>query len=164
MKSVNYFAKSYILDIWQGSKYASALKNIFLADLIKFRMTVFDHQAIKEQTIDPICIYRRVNKLFLILKYAIKNVWKFSFKVKPLNRGHLRVFKKLSVIERCQLLVGNLKKILTFGTERFVCYSWHVRWLGCPLGSFTVLIFFKHIFSFKFRAINVNKKAFVVRK
>ena len=140
------------------------LKIIFFADLIKFRMTVFDHQAPKEQTIDPVCIYRRVNKLFLISKYTIKNVSKLSFKVKPLNRGHLRVLKKLSVIEMCPLLVGNLKKILTFGTKRFVCYSWHVRCLGCPLGSFTVLIFFKHTFSFKFPAINANKKPFVFRK
>ena len=121
-------------------------------------MTVFDHQALKEQTINPICIYRRVNKLFLISRYTIKNVWKFSFKVRPLNRGHLRVLKKLSVIEGCPLLVGNLKYILTFETKRFVCYSWHVRCLGCPLGSFTVIIFFKHMFSFKFRAINANKK------
>ena len=39
--------------------------------------------------------------------------------VKPLNIGHLRIF--------------------TFGTTRFVRYSWHVHFLGCPLlGSFSV--------------------------
>ena len=58
--------------------------------------------------------------------------------VKPLNSRHLRVLKKLSVSERCPLLGGNLK-IATFETQRFVHYSWHVRYLGCPLlGSFAV--------------------------
>ena len=61
--------------------------------------------------------------------------------MKPLNSGHLRIFKKLSVNERCSLLGGNLKKIVTFGTECFVHYSWNVRYWGCPLlGGFTVLI------------------------
>ena len=41
---------------------------------------------------------------------------KFNTTVKPLNSRHLRVLKNLSVIERCQLLGGNLKKIVTFGT------------------------------------------------
>ena len=44
----------------------------------------------------------------------------------PLNSGHLRVLKSLSVIERCPLLGGNSKKIITFGTKRFGrfhCYS-----------------------------------------
>ena len=59
--------------------------------------------------------------------------------VKSLNSGHLRVLKNLSVIERCPLLEGNFKKIVTFGTKCFVCYSWHVRCLGCPLlKGFTV--------------------------
>ena len=31
--------------------------------------------------------------------------------MKPLNSGHLRVLKDLSVIEKCPLLAGNLKKI-----------------------------------------------------
>ena len=53
--------------------------------------------------------------------------------MKPLNNGHLRVLNNYSVIERCPLLGGNLKKIVGFGTKRFVRYSWHVRYLGCPL-------------------------------
>ena len=58
--------------------------------------------------------------------------------VKPLNSGHLRVYKNLSVIERYPLLGGNLKKIVAFG-KRFVRYLWHVPYLGCPLlGGFTV--------------------------
>ena len=70
--------------------------------------------------------------------------WECVFKnittVKSLNSGHLRVLKNLSVIERCPLLGGNLKKIVTFGTKCFVRYSWHVRYLGCPLlGGFTVV-------------------------
>ena len=53
--------------------------------------------------------------------------------VKSLNSGHLWVLKNLSVIERCPLLGGNLKKIVTCGTKCFVHYSWHVRYLGCQL-------------------------------
>ena len=59
--------------------------------------------------------------------------------VKPLNTGHLLVLKNLSVIERCPLLGGNLKKIVTFGTKIFVLFSRHVRYLGYPLlGGFTL--------------------------
>ena len=62
--------------------------------------------------------------------------------VKPLNSGHLRVLKNLSIIERCPQLGGNFKKIVTFETKRFVRYSWHARCLGCPLlGGFTVSLF-----------------------
>ena len=64
--------------------------------------------------------------------------------MKPLTSGHLWVLKNFSVIERRLLLGGNLKKILTFVTKYFVRYSWHVRYLGCPLlGDFTVYIFLK---------------------
>ena len=60
--------------------------------------------------------------------------------MKPLNSGHLRILKNLSVIERCPLLGGNLKKIVAFGTKHFARYSRHVRYLRCPLlGGFTVL-------------------------
>ena len=61
--------------------------------------------------------------------------------VKPLNSGHLRVFKNLSVIKRCPLLGGSLTKIVIFGTKHFLHYSKHVLCLGCPLlGGFTVFI------------------------
>ena len=43
--------------------------------------------------------------------------------VKTLHSRHLRVLKKLSVIERCPLLGGNLTKIIRFGTKRFVRYQ-----------------------------------------
>ena len=60
--------------------------------------------------------------------------------VKPLNSGHLRVLKNLSV-DRCPLLGGNLKKIVTSGTKCFVRYSWYVRYFGClVLGGFTVTL------------------------
>ena len=36
--------------------------------------------------------------------------------MKPLNSGYLRALKNLSVIERCPLWGGNLKKIITFVT------------------------------------------------
>ena len=59
--------------------------------------------------------------------------------VKPLNSGRLRVLKNLSVIERCLLLGGNFKKIVTFETKCFVRYSWYFCYLGCPLlRGFTV--------------------------
>ena len=61
-------------------------------------------------------------------------------RVKPLNNGHLRLLQNLSVIKRSPLLGGNLKKIVTFGTKRFVRYSWHVCYLGYPLlEGFTVI-------------------------
>ena len=46
-----------------------------------------------------------------------------------LNRGHLRVLKYLSAIERWPLLGDNFKKTVTFGTNCFVRYSRHVRYL-----------------------------------
>ena len=46
---------------------------------------------------------------------------------------HLRVLKNLSVIERCPLLGGNLKKIVTFGTSLFIRCSRHVCYLECLL-------------------------------
>ena len=55
----------------------------------------------------------------------------------------MRVVKNMFVIEMCPLLGGNLKKNVTFGTKRFVRYSWHVRCLGCPLlGGIIVLVKF----------------------
>ena len=48
--------------------------------------------------------------------------------MEPLQSGHLRVLENLAVIERCPLLGGNFKKIVTFGTQYFVRYSWHVRY------------------------------------
>ena len=44
------------------------------------------------------------------------------FTVEPLNTGHLRVLKYLSVIKRCPLLGGNFKKIVTFGSKCFDSY------------------------------------------
>ena len=40
--------------------------------------------------------------------------------VKPLNSRHLRVLQNTSVIERCPLVGGKLKKIVTSGTKCFV--------------------------------------------
>ena len=37
------------------------------------------------------------------------------YTVKPLNNTHLGVLKNLSVIERCPLLVGNLKRLSHLG-------------------------------------------------
>ena len=42
--------------------------------------------------------------------------------MKPLNSIHLWVLKIFSIIESCPLLAGNFRKIVTFGTKRFVNY------------------------------------------
>ena len=54
--------------------------------------------------------------------------------VKPLNNGHLRVLKSLSVIKRCPLMGGSLTKIVTFGTKHFVHYL-----KACPLFGMSVM-------------------------
>ena len=66
--------------------------------------------------------------------------------VKPLNSGHLRVLKNLSVIKSCPLLGGCINKIVTFWTKHFVRYSRYVCYLRCLLlGGFTVQINFLSI-------------------
>ena len=55
-------------------------------------------------------------------------VQQYAVTVEPLNSGHLRVLKSLSVIKRCPLLGGSLTKIVTFETKHFVRYSRHVRY------------------------------------
>ena len=44
------------------------------------------------------------------------DVMNFENTVRPLNNGHQRALQNLSVIERCPLLGGNLKKIVIFRT------------------------------------------------
>ena len=64
---------------------------------------------------------------------------KNNITVKPLNSGHLRVLKNVSVTKRYPLLGGSLTKIAIFGTKHFVRYTRHVRYLGCLLlAVFTV--------------------------
>ena len=43
-----------------------------------------------------------------------------------------------------------LTKIVKFGTTKFVRYSGHVRYLGCPLGGKFLFFFFFFFFSFFF--------------
>ena len=74
-------------------------------------------------------------KLYAYLFPWVATVYGRKYTVKPLNSGQLRVLGNLPIIERCPLLGSNLRNIVTFGTERFVPYSWHVRYLG----GFTVL-------------------------
>ena len=45
----------------------------------------------------------------------------------------MKMYVKLHRQIDSQLLGSNFKKIITFGTKCFVRYSWHVRYLGCPL-------------------------------
>ena len=81
-------------------------------------------------------------QLFEISKntFFTEHIWTTaSNTVKPLISGQLQALKNLSVIERCPLLGSNFKKVVTFGIKYFVRYSWHFRYLGCPLlGGFTV--------------------------
>ena len=45
---------------------------------------------------------------------------------------------------------GKLTKIVKFGTTTFVCYSRHVRYLGCPLGGKFLIFFFLFFILFYF--------------
>ena len=74
--------------------------------------------------------------------------------VKPLNSVPERVLKYLSVIERCPLLGDNFRKIVTFGTKRFVCYSWYVRYLGCPLWEVSLYSHQNEILNFQCLCLN----------
>ena len=57
----------------------------------------------------------------------------FISTVKPLNSGHLRVLKSLSVIKRCPLLRGGLIKIW----DSTLCHIWdetfYSVYKACPL-------------------------------
>ena len=88
-------------------------------------------------------------QLFEISKntFFTEQLWTtVSNTVKPLISGQLQALKNLSVIERCSLVESNLKKAVTFGTKYFARYSWHFRYLGCPLlGGFTVTPSHNHL-------------------
>ena len=86
--------KSFLNDFW-SQKLQMLSKKITLKKEKYFEVAV------------PIYVY----KILSDGSYKCK-----AITVKPLNRGYLRVFKKLSVIERCPRLGGNLKKIVTLGT------------------------------------------------
>ena len=75
----------------------------------------------------PICLQR------CSFKFSTFNT------VKPLNSGHLRVFKNLSFIKRCPLLGGHLTKIVTFGTRHFIRYSKYFRYCEVSLYSYLPL-------------------------
>ena len=82
-------------------------------------------------------MYRMFNEKSINENFSLQEIYNNT--VKPLNSGHLWVLKNVSVIERCLLLGGNLKKIVTFGAKHFVRYSRHVRCLRFSLlGGFTV--------------------------
>ena len=73
--------------------------------------------------------------------YCLNSMFIFDFifcTMKHQNSGHMRVLKNLSVIKRCPLLGGSLKKIVTFGTKYFVDY-WDVRYWEISLYYESVL-------------------------
>ena len=73
--------------------------------------------------------------------YCLNSMFIFDFifyTMKHQNSGHIRVLKNLSVIKRCPLLGGSLKKIVTFGTKYFVDY-WDVRYWEISLYYESVL-------------------------
>ena len=61
----------------------------------------------------------------------------FIYAVKPVNSGHLRVLKNLSVIEKClcPLLGGNLRKIVT-------CLPFRMSAIGRFHGNIYIYIYF----------------------
>ena len=81
--------------------------------------------------------------------------------MKPLNSGHLWIFKNVSVIKRCPLMGDKLTKIVKFGTTNFVRYSGHVRYLGCPLGGKFLFFFFIFIFFILFYFIYLFIYSFI---
>ena len=84
----------------------------------------------------------------------------FFITVKPLNSGHLRVLKNLSVIKRCPLFGVSLIQIVTIGTKHFVRYSRHVCYLGCPLlGCFTVFLDLTHL---QYTCSDFVRRSFVI--
>ena len=64
--------------------------------------------------------------------------------MKPLNSRHLWVLKNSNIIKRCTLLGGSSTKIVTFGSEHFVRYSRHVRYLGCKFTNSVNLLAQSH--------------------
>ena len=82
--------------------------------------------------------------------------------MKPLNSGHLWIFKNVSVINRCPLMGDKLTKIVKFGTTNFVRYSGHVRYLGCPLGGKFLFFFLFFIFFILFYFIYLFIHLFIL--
>ena len=56
-----------------------------------------------------------VNTVHIILMNFVRFMNHFKNTVKPLNSGHLRVLKSLSVIKRCPLLGGSLQRLSRLG-------------------------------------------------
>ena len=68
------------------------------------------------------------------------------YTVKPLNSGHLRVLKNLSIIKRCPLLGGSLTKIVTIRTKNFSAIQgmaaiWDIRYWGVSQYNFRGNVF-----------------------
>ena len=102
--------------------------------------------------------------LMLLIEHLVHEVLRKTTRllvaVKPLNSGHLLVLKNLSIIDRCPLLGGNLKKIVTFWTK------WFVRYLRCPLLAGFTLVTSKYLSCIKYDLKklylgSVNKKLFL---
>ena len=60
-------------------------------------------------------MYTRIPKKALNVFWLLNFMSYVGCTVKSLNRGHLRAFKKLTVIKRCPLLGRNLKRQLHLG-------------------------------------------------
>ena len=93
--------------------------------------------------------------IFTFIAKFLKNVCTINT-VKPLNRGHLRALKNLSVIERCPLLGGNLIKIVTFRTKFFVRYSWDVHYWEVSLYYPMILLPFE-----SYEKLYMSNKTFI---
>ena len=132
-------------------KYVFIFENfIFPWDRAFFSLYKISKKLLQNKTknsFDFWCSEEGIKQVFIELELHNHHLhFSVQYTVKPLNSGHLQVLKNLSVIEKCPLLGGNLKKIVTFGTKCFVRYSWHVGYLECPLlGGFTVFILYLKI-------------------
>ena len=117
-----------------------------VTDKKTFRLGIFYLSSLEDvphlykhlKCLELVCAFQAVQFFVALVRKLLLELIRI-FYCETYEYGHLRVLKKLSFIETCPLLRGNLIKVATFRTKRFVRYSKHVGYLGCPLlGGFTV--------------------------
>ena len=110
-----------------------------------------------------------------LLKQSLKTLKKFKRvryyvskcnAAKPLNSGHLRLLKDLSVIERCPLLRGNLKKIShlrlnTLSTIQGMSAIWDVRYWEVSV-YISVFLDIAKFADFRWKSADVSVLSFII--
>ena len=95
--------------------------------------------------------------IFMISSCIYEFIYIICFIIFFLTFGQLRFFKNLSVFERCLLLKSILKRASLFGTNCFVHYSRHDRYLGYLLsGVFTAFHFYFIISYFLWKSPSID--------